>query len=484
MRKLLNLLIQNISYHQIITKNSFWLGFSKVISGILRALLVIYSARILGPERYGNFSLAINFVLIFSFLPEFGLTSILTRELSKEKNENRYKVFNCIFSISLILSILSYFLIFLIGFFVIKSNVAFKLLPILGLMMVFDVLREMIYSIYRAQLKGEIQGILHFLTNLLLFLIGIILLIIFKNEIYLALGYLLAIFLGFLLSIFFALDFIKRFKFIIDWALYKLYFNSSWPIALGNTLYLLLLYTDSIILNLYHSSFLVGVYNSAVKINEFLVLLPSGVALAILPMLSRNLNNKQTLNAQVNYSIYLNYLLTLPIMLGIFILSDKIVNFIFGKEYEIAYVALRILIPSLLASSLFMLFSQLLIVLDKRKELLLYEFIAFMVNLILNLILIPKYGLLAASFNTTFANYIVLFFANLNIKKYYPDIKIFYKIKKPLLASLGMAIFVYLIKNLFMLWIVLLGAIFYILTLFLLKDELTLKILNKIFQKD
>ena len=436
------LLIQNISYHQIITKNAFWLGISKIISGVLRAILVICSARILGPEHYGNFSLAINFVLIFSFLPEFGLTSILTRELSKEVKENRFNVFNCIFSISLILSLLSYILIFLVGYFTIKNPISFKLLPILGLMMIFDVLREMTYSIYRAQLKGEIQGILHFLTNLLLFVIGIVLLIIFKSEVYLALGYTIAIFLGFLLSIFFASDFIKKFRFIFNWALYKFYFNSSWPIALGNTLYLLLLYTDSVILSWYHPSFLVGIYNSAVKINEFLILLPTGIALAILPILSRNLNNKQTLNNQLNYSIYLNYLTILPIILGIFILSDKIVNFIFGKEYETAFMALRILIPSMLASSLFMLYSQLLIALDKRKELLIYEFIAFIINLILNLILIPKYGLLAASFNTTFSNYIALIFAHFNIKKYCPETNILYRIKNPLLASLGMAIFI------------------------------------------
>ena len=482
MRSFLNLLLKNISSYQIITKNAFWLGSSKIIGGILRALLVIFSARILGPEHYGNFSLAINFVLIFSFLPEFGLTSILTRELSKEKEEKRYDIFNCIFSISLILSFLSYILIFLVGYFTIKNPVAFKLLPILGLMMIFDVLREMIYSIYRAQLKGELQGILHFFTNLLLFILGFSLLKIFKSEFYLAIGYTIAIFLGFILSMLFAFDFIKKLKLIFNWILYKNYFNSSWPIALGNTLYLLLLYTDSVILSWYHPTSLVGIYNSAVKINEFLILLPTGIALSILPLLSKNLSEKEILKDQINFSIYLNYLITLPVISGIFILSDKIVNFVFGGEYIFAHIALKILIPSFLASSFFMIYSQLLIALDKRKELLLYEFISFLINLVFNLIFIPKYGIIAASFNTTLSNYIALFFAHFYIKKYV-DVNIFNNIKNPLIASLVMSVLVTFIKSLFLPLIVLFGFILYILTLFLLKDELTLKILKIIFRK-
>lgn len=479
MNKFAKLFFHNLTPYQIIAKNSFWLTSGKILGGVLRALLVISSARILGPEHYGNFALAINFVLIFSFLPEFGLTAILTRELSKEKYDKQ-KIFNCIFSLSLLFSLISYLLIFIVGYIVIRNPISFQLLPILGLMMIIDILREMIYSIYRAELRGELQGILHFITNFFLFSIGILALLKFPSEFYLAWAYFFAISLGFLISSVFAINYLKKFKFVIDKNLYKFYFNSSWPIALGNTLFLLILFTDTIILSWFHPSYIIGLYNSAVKINEFLVLIPTGVALAILPMFSKNINQKENLASQISFSIYLNYLITLPIIFGIFILSDKITVFIFGKDYLNAHIGLKILIPSLLASSLFMIYSQFLIAIDKRKELLIYEFIAFFVNLTLNLLFIPKYGILAAAFNTTLSNYLALFFAHFNIRKYL-DINLLNNFHKPFITSIIMGFFLILLKPLNLILVVLIGIIFYFLSLVLFKDELTIKLLRKLF---
>ena len=483
MEKLIKLFYQNISPLQIIAKNSFWLILGKTLAGILRALLVIFSARILGPQAYGNFSLAMNFVLIFSFLPEFGLTAILTRELSKESDEKeKHKIFNCIFSISFFLSIISYLLIFLIGFLVIKNPISFKLLPILGLMMIFDVLREMIYSIYRSQLRGDLQGIFHFLTNLLLFLIGIFILFKYPTEIYLAWGYLIAITLGFFLSSIFVFDYLKKLKIYIDWYLYKSYFNSSWPIALGNSLYLLLLFTDSIILSWYHSSFFVGLYNSAVKVNEFLILIPTGLALAVLPIFAKSLNDRMEIKKQIEFSIYLIYLITLPIVFGFFILSDKFILLIFGEKYLFAHYGLRILIPSLLAQSLFMVFTQFLIAIDRRRELLIYEGIGFLVNLILNLIFIPKYGYLAAALNTTISSYLTLIFAIYSVNRYV-KFNIFNGLNKPLVASLLMGLLILGLRPFNLIILVIISIIFYFTLLLLLKDSLTYKIFRIIMSK-
>lgn len=483
MKEFIKLFYQNLNPLQIITKNSFWLISGKILSGILRALLVIFSARILGPQAYGNFSLAMNFVLIFSFLPEFGLTSILTRELSKNvTKEEKYKTFNCIFSISLFLSFISYFLIFLIGFLVISNPISLKLLPILGLMMIFDIFREMIYSIYRSQLRGDLQGIFHFLTNIFLFFIGFFILTQNPTEIYLAWGYLIAITLGFLLSTIMAFDYLKKFRPYVNWELYKNYLNSSWPIALGTSLYLLLLFTDSIILSWYHPAFVVGLYNSAVKVNEFLVLIPTGIALAVLPIFVQSLNNKEEIKRQIEFSLYLIYLTTLPIILGIFVLSKSFIALIFGKEYFLAHYGLKILIPSLLGQSIFMIFSQFLIAIDRRKELLIYEGFGFFLNLILNLIFIPRFSYLAAAFNTTISSYLVLLFAVLSIKRYV-KFNLFNGFNIPLFASLLMALFIWSLKFYNVIFLIFLAGVFYLILLLVLKDPLIFKIFRMFIAK-
>jgi O-antigen/teichoic acid export membrane protein len=470
MKNLIVFLTQNLHPLQIITKNSFWITLGKILGGVLRALLVIFSARFLGPDLYGSFALAINFVLIFSFLPELGLTAILTRELSKRKEEKE-KIFNEVLSFSLFLSLISYVLIILLGVIIIKDIRSLKLLPILGIMMIFDVLREFAYAVYRAELKGELQGILHFLTNLLLFIFGLYSLIKFNTTIALAYAYFFSIGLGFILSILFLGKLLKTFKFIFDLNIYKLYFKSSWPIAIANALYLLLLFTDSIILGWFYPSYFVGIYNSAVKVNEFLILFPTGVSLALLPLFSSNLNNKEELRKTMEFGIYLNYLIVIPIILSIFILSDKLIILVFGENYFTATYGLKILIPSLLANSIFMVFSQFLIAIDRRVELLIYEFIGYITNVLLNLILIPKFDFIAASYTTTFSSFLTFLLGYFAIQKYL-SFNLWQDITKPLLASLILSLFLILVTKFSLIFSIIGGIFVYFLTLVLLKDKI------------
>jgi len=474
MNKIINLFFKNISPTQIITKNSFWIIGGKLLGGVLRALLVIFSARILGPDLYGDFSLAMNFVLIFSFLPELGLTAISTRELSK-KDSDKDKVFDGILSLSILLSLFSYFLIILLGKIFIKYELSFKILPILGIMMIFDILREFSYSVYRAELKGELHGILHTLTNLILFIIGLVFLYEFRSPIYLSYAYFLGIGVGCILSFLFLGKYIKKFKFLFDLSLYKNFLNSSWPIALANALYLLLLYVDSIILGWFFPSFYVGLYTSSVKVNEFLVVLPTGISLAILPMISKNLENKEMVKKILELGFRLSFIIILPIIFGIFILADKIINFIFGTKYILGFYALKILIPSLLPVTLFMIFSQFLIAIDRRKELIIYDFVAFFINFFINLFIIPKFNYIGASYTTTLSNFLLFLFGFYVVEKYI-DFELWKFSIKPLIASFIMALFIMIFKHFNLFLLSLIGGIVYLIILFLLKEEFLLKI--------
>jgi len=453
----------------------------KFLGGLLRALLVIFSARLLGAEEYGSFSLAMNFVLIFSFLPELGLTSILTKELSQaEKLEDKQKIFNSILLLSLILSLVSYLLIIILGNFFLKDQTAKIILPILSLMLIFDIFREFSYAVYRSQLRGELHSFFHLLTNLLLFTGGLLSLIFFKSSISLAFAYLITIALGFILGNILILNYFKKFKFNLDYHSWLKYFNASWPIAIANALYLLLLFTDSIILGWYFPSYLVGIYNSSIKVNEFLIIFPTGISLAFLPIFSKNLFNQNKLKEVLELGIRLIYLLIIPIIIGSFLLSEKLILFLFGNEYLSSVYAFKILIPSLIATSLFMLFSQLLIALNKRRELLIYEFLIYFLNLIGNLLLIPYFDFIGAAYMTSVSNFLSLLVGFLIVNKYL-NFNIFSGIKNSLIASLIMSITILLSINLNFIINIILGLVSYLIVLIFLKDELAIKTLKKFF---
>ena len=57
-----NFLLENIGIKQTILKNTFWLVSAEAVTGLLRLVLLIYAARILGATEYGKFTFAFSFV--------------------------------------------------------------------------------------------------------------------------------------------------------------------------------------------------------------------------------------------------------------------------------------------------------------------------------------------------------------------------------------------------------------------------------------
>ena len=90
MEKIKNFFLQNQGIRQTIVKNFIWLSTGTTISRVIRSLMIIYAARVLGTEHYGVFSYALGLTAIFNIFSDIGLTGILTRELVKRTEKKEY----------------------------------------------------------------------------------------------------------------------------------------------------------------------------------------------------------------------------------------------------------------------------------------------------------------------------------------------------------------------------------------------------------
>ena len=91
------------------------------------------------------------------------------------------------------------------------------------------------------------------------------------------------------------------------------------------------------------------------------------------------------------------FIITLPLFLYIFLAPDLALGLCFGAKYMEARLALQLLALGFFTDVLFGLNAMTNVVLGRTKINLLCLFIAFVVNLILDLILIPEYGITGAS---------------------------------------------------------------------------------------
>ena len=101
-------------------------------------------------------------------------------------------------------------------------------------------------------------------------------------------------------------------------------------------------------------------------------------------------------------------LIGLPIGVGITLLANQIIVLIFGQAFLESAPALQILIWATVFTFANSAFVQLFQSTNRQVLLTKITFIGMIVNIILNLILIPKFSFIAASFNTLITEFLIL----------------------------------------------------------------------------
>lgn len=400
-------LFQNITFLQTVLKNTFWLTFAKVLGSLFRAVLLVISARLLGAEEFGYFSLAMSFVMFFSFLPEFGLTSVLIREVGQKKEEKKILIASAFFTL-ILLSIIALLFIFGLKGIILKPERAKALVLILSLMLIFDIFREFFYSLFRVSEEMEKQAFSHVLTNFAILIFGFLLLWQKPTAFSLAFAYTIGVFFGLILTIWLLRKELAYVWQKIQLKLVPYFLKASWPIGLANFIFLLLTYLDTLMLGWFRSISEVGWYQVAVRGQHFLLLFPAALAISIFPALVKS--EEKAISLKLKKSMPLALWLAFPIVFGVFLVAEEVVVFLFGAEFLVAAFPFKILTLTILFQFPVLLLLNYLIASDLRKALLKYDLLTLLFNFLLNLILIPEFGFLGAALATLLSVFLLFVF--------------------------------------------------------------------------
>jgi O-antigen/teichoic acid export membrane protein len=193
----------------------------------------------------------------------------------------------------------------------------------------------------------------------------------------------------------------------------------------------------------------VGIYNAAVPIALLLNVAPEIFMQLFFPLVTKEYFKKnyslvRELSKQVGKWIFI---ITLPVFVLIFLFPGAFINIIFGQEYLPATNALRFLSIGALFTTVFTISNRLISMKGKSKLILYDIIIATIINIFLNFILVPKYGITGASFATMtsliFLN--LLFF--IQAKKYLDIIPIRRAMIKITIVSIIPAIVIFIARN-------------------------------------
>ncbi len=378
-----------------IAKNTFFQAVAKLFSSFVGFLITIIIARSFGVLGYGDFIKITAFVAPFYLFVDFGLNAFY---LQLKKEDENYSHF---FSLRILLALIVFILLNIINLFLPYdqiSNIGYSPIVKFGIF-IFSISifsQAIIYSslaIFQKKLKY-----LYYMFSIVLgSLINLILVYFFtitqRPIIYIIIAFVISSILTGALTIFFAKEKIKNLS--INFNFSKKILRLSFPLALMLIFNLVYFRIDAIILAFLKSTADVGIYGLSYKFFDFLIALPLFLSNSLYPILLENQKNLRKFKSIVkNYSfvfVISGFVLILPFWYLSPLFS------IINKDFVMSVLPFRILLLSLPFFFISSLLQWVLIVLKKQKFLMYLYLSVTILNIILNLIFIPKYSYIASA---------------------------------------------------------------------------------------
>jgi len=408
-------LLTNISPKQIVIKNTFWLSLGQFFTRLFKFLLVIFAARILGPEGWGSFQYVLSIASMFFIFSDWGIGNLLVRDYQqKEDFKERIRTGSLIRESLAFLSLIIALIASLIF-----ENPNFKItFIILSFFLFFDSLRNYISSFFQAIQKMEKQFIVNFVESLLTLIFGIIFLLTLKNFVSFAFAYFFGIFFSFILAILLAKNFLIYLRPKINYEFIKYYLINGLPLALFGMLGFVFFTTDQIILGKLKGVDIVGYYSIATRIILILVTFPSLFLASLFPQLALSIIDKERLKNIFKKSIPFILLISFLLFVFILIFADFL-PLVFGQKYISSVQPLKLLSLILLFLPLTNLFDNFLFSINKQWQDFFITLFCALLNVALNFLLIPQYSIFGAIYATLISQFINLILTSLLSYRYF-----------------------------------------------------------------
>jgi PST family polysaccharide transporter len=383
---------------KMIAKNLSWLFLDRVIKSTLGIAISMWVARYLKPEQFGLLSYASAYVSLFGALATLGLNEVVTRDLILHPKKSD-EIISTALLMQLTAGVVSFFLIIFSLIFLknLSNNIAHFII-ILGFGAVFQC-----GGIFKCYFESKTQSsnavIAENLVFLLLVAIKILLIV---NSAPLEMFVIVAAIESIVVMVGLAGIYILKVGF--NWAangqLARRMIVESWPIVLSGIAISIYMRIDQVMLGSMIGEKAVGIYASAVRISELMFFFPGIVVASVYPSIIKLQKNPKKFKEKSE--ILYGFLAGTSIFgaIFVFIFAKDLVLFFYGNNYLDAVQPLRILAFTSIFVSFGAAWSREMVLKGRFRIMLFFQIAALLMNVFLNTILIPTYGINGAAIAT------------------------------------------------------------------------------------
>jgi len=408
--KVINILQIGDDQKELSTK-TLWSLFIQVGAAGLVFISNIILARIMGVKEYGSYTFAISLALLLSGIATSGFVNLLLRRTAAYTETEEYSLLKgligwCmqyIIIIAAIITLITCLIFMLFNFTNVPDTtpmlIAVLSVPLISFLIFYQSTLNGGHFIVQSQLPEKIIK-----PSLIILLVTIIYSLSIPN-----INALTCITINFIATLFaLAIAYLSFRKNILtlthdiaseyqtpEWA------NNYRSLFLLGILSIINSRLDVLMLGFMRSPEEVGVYNASSRLSEFVSFSLFVINIGLAPMISKLYASKQISSLQklVTKTSRITLLIALPIIL-ILLFGGRYILSLFGPDFILGYNCLIILAGAQLVSILAGSSGYLLTMTGNENSATGAMIISLLINVLLNILLIPKFGIIGAAYST------------------------------------------------------------------------------------
>lgn len=406
-----------------ILSNTIWQIVGKLLLGLVGLAVIKVTTTYLSVGDYGEYILIYEYLAFFGIAADLGLFTIAVKEMSEDEKKIPIIIGN-VLSLRTILVFLTMLASIIIVYLI--PNYQDTKIPlgvaVASLTVVLTILNGTITSVLQTKLKMHIASLTPILGKIisLAFMIYVVFYGFPKDTnmgFFMLLGAGIAGNLVTLLATNYYVKKITPLEYRLDFGLWKDVLIKSVPYGFALILGTIYFRIDTILLSILKTQEAVGIYGVAMRMLEQLTILPLFFMNSVLPVLTKAVKQKtERYKLIIKYSFDFLASAAVPIVVGGFVLAYPLVFIVSTPDFLSRIkdgfygsdITLQILIFSLLFQFLSVLFSFILITVNKQYKLLYINGACVILKIIANIIIIPIYGVRGAAITSVITELLIL----------------------------------------------------------------------------
>jgi len=454
-----------------IAKNSIIPMAAQLLNKLIDMLFAFVVLRLLGPEGQGKYGLAIAVIGYFDIFTNFGLNTLLTREVARNRHKaNHYLANTTILRLLLWLASLPVLALYVRLAGLPPDTTA--ALACFALALIPSNISAGIASVFNAYEKMEYPAAVTVITTLSKVVLGSAALLLGLGFVGLAGASILVNLITTTILYLILVRLILRPRREFSPTASRAMLAESYPLMLNHLLATLFFRIDVPILSQVQGDRATGYYTAAYKFIDGLNIIPAYLTAAIFPLMSRYASeSKASLLRGYLLSLKVLLVIAIPISVGTSLIATPIISLVAGPAYlPSSAQALALLIWFLPFSYVNSVTQYVLIAVGQQHYLTRAFLIGVVFNLLANLYFIPRYSFMGAALTTVLSELVLFAPFYYGIVRHVAPLPLWSLLWRPGLAGALMGLTVWLLlPRLHLLAIIPLAAIVYALLILALQ---------------